>query len=135
MKENVNIKQKMFKGLLFAVCAIWVLGGCSDKLADASSVVTPPSQDTLGIPVLFGPSSKGITRAEITGASAAGLLDSTFVVSGYKGNMTASVGSMVFDNFVVKYYANTANTTESNACNWEYVGQDLIKHADRKSVV
>lgn len=134
MKENVNIKQKMFKGLLFAVCAIWVLGGCSDKLADASSVVTPPSQDTLGIPVLFGPSSKGITRAEITGASAAGLLDSTFVVSGYKGNMTASVGSMVFDNFVVKYYANTANTTESNACNWEYVGQDLIKHAIDKGV-
>ena len=134
MKENVNIKQKMFKGLLFAVCAIWVLGGCSDKLADASSVVTPPSQDTLGIPVLFGPSSKGITRAEITGASAAGLLDSTFVVSGYKGNMTASVGSMVFDNFVVKYYANTANTTESNACNWEYVGQDRIKHAIDKGV-
>lgn len=134
MKENVNIKQKMFKGLLFAVCAIWVLGGCSDKLADASSVVTPPSQDTLGIPVLFGPSSKGITRAEITGASAAGLLDSTFVVSGYNGNMTASVGSMVFDNFVVKYYANTANTTESNACNWEYVGQDRIKHAIDKGV-
>lgn len=134
MKENVNIKQKMFKGLLFAVCAIWVLGGCSDKLADASSVVTPPSQDTLGIPVLFGPSSKGITRAEITGASAAGLLDSTFVVGGYKGNMTASVGSMVFDNFVVKYYANTANTTESNACNWEYVGQDRIKHAIDKGV-
>lgn len=129
MREMVKMIQKMFQGLLFAVCAVWVLGGCSDNLADASSVVTPPSQDTLAVPVLFGPSSKGITRAEITGASAAGLLDSTFVVSGYMGNTTASVGTMVFDNFVVKYYANTANTTESNACNWEYVGQTRIKHA------
>ena len=129
MREMVKMIQKMFQGLLFAVCAVWALGGCSDNLADASAVVTRPSQDTLVVPVLFGPSSKSITRAEITGASAAGLLDSTFVVSGYMGNTTASVGTIVFDNFVVKYYANTANTTESNACNWEYVGQTRIKHA------
>jgi hypothetical protein len=128
MKEIVKL-QKMFKNLLFAVCASLVLVACGDNLADPSSVVTPPSQDTPEVPVLFGSSSKGITRAEITGASAADLLGSMFVVSGYKGNTTASVGSMVFDNFVVKYYANTANTTESNACNWEYVGQERIKHA------
>lgn len=117
-----------YKNLFFAVCAI-ALAACSDNLTENASVVTPPSPEPPEVPVLFGPSSNGVTRAEFTDAVAADLLGSQFVVSGYKGNTTASMGSMVFDNYKVRYYANTANTTESNSCNWEYVGQDRIKHA------
>ena len=115
--------------LFFAACAQLALAACSNNLADAPSVVTPHSQASQEVPVLFGSSSNGVTRAEITGADAADLLGSQFVVSGYKGSSTALVGSVVFDNVVVNYYANTANTTESNSCDWEYVGQERIKHA------
>jgi len=118
-----------YKSLFFAACAMFAFAACSDNLADAPSVVTPPSQENPEIPILFGPSSGGITRSEFTGAAAADLLGSKFVVSGYKGKATAPMGSIVYDNYVVKYYVNTANTTESNSRNWEYVGQDRIKHA------
>ena len=80
-------------------------------------------------PILFGTTKKGMTRADVTGADAAVLLGNKFVVSGYKGNTTATVGTMVFDNYSVTYTENTANTTESNSNNWEYVGVDRIKHA------
>ena len=80
-------------------------------------------------PILFGTTKKGMTRADVTGADAAALLGNKFVVSGYKGNTTATVGTMVFDNYSVTYTENTANTTESNSNNWEYVGVDRIKHA------
>ena len=80
-------------------------------------------------PILFGTTKKGMTRADVTGADAAALLGKQFVVSGYKGNQTKTVGTMVFDNYSVTYTENTANTTESNSSNWEYVGVDRIKHA------
>ena len=80
---------------------------------------------------MFGSLSRGTTRAEFTGAEAAKYLDYKFVVSGYKGEKSKTVeeGGIVFDNYIVKYYENTAYTTESNTHNWEYVGQDRIKHA------
>ena len=80
-------------------------------------------------PIVFGSVKKGMTRADATGAEAADLLGKKFVVSGYKGSSTASVGNIVFDNYLVKYSENTANTTQSNSSNWEYVGVDRIKHA------
>ena len=120
-----------YKNLLFAAYAIIALAACSDSVTEKTLVVTPPSPETRDteVPILFGSLGSSITRAEFTGADAASLLGSTFVVSGYKGSSTASMGDLVFDNFVVNYYPNTANTTESNECNWEYVGQPLIKHA------
>ncbi|MBR2097193.1 MAG: hypothetical protein IJ907_04820 [Prevotella sp.] len=119
------------KNLFLAFGALMALAACSDNLADAPPVVMPPSVESEPgeVPILFSSSSSNVTRADHTDADAASLLGSTFVVSGYKGNLTSSVGSMVFDNCVVNYYPNTANTTESNTNNWEYVGQPLIKHA------
>ena len=78
---------------------------------------------------MFGSVSRGTTRAEFTGAEAAKYLNSQFVVSGYKGSKSKTVGSIVFDNYAVRYHENSAYTTESNTCNWEYVGEDRIKHA------
>ena len=85
-------------------------------------------------PILFGTTKKGMTRADVTGAEAAKLLGNKFVVSGYKGSTTATVGTMVFDNYSVTYTENTANTTKSNSSNWEYVGVDRIKHAIDKGI-
>lgn len=80
-------------------------------------------------PIMFTSSQSAFTRAEFTGAEAAEKLGNKFVVAGFKGDATASPGSIVFDNYLVEYTANTANTTESNSANWEYVGKGLIPHA------
>ena len=118
----------MIRKSLLAALAVTVFSACSDQFADTPPVVNAPQLEE-GTPIMFGPMSKGSTRADITGADAADLLDSKFVVLGFKGSSTASVGSIVFDNYLVVYEENTANTTESNTANWEYVGKGRIKHA------
>ena len=120
---------KDMKRNLFFVVALMGLAACSDKVTDAPFVVSPPAPEPQDIPILFGSSSGSITRYEFYGADAAAKLDRKFVVSGYKGDATASFGSIVYDNFFVEWTENTANTTESNTTNWEYVGKPLIKHA------
>ncbi|MCR5849634.1 MAG: hypothetical protein K6G92_02850 [Bacteroidaceae bacterium] len=85
-------------------------------------------RDSVGI--VFGSLSKGMTRADFVGKEAADKLGNKFVVSGKKGSASASTnGSIVFDNYLVVYEENTAHTTESNSCNWEYDGKGLIQHA------
>ena len=120
-----------YKDLFLAAGVLMTLAGCSDNFSDTPPVVTPPAPEPVAqeTPILFGLSSSGSTRAEFTGAEAAKMLGKQFVVSGYKGSSTATAGNIVFDNYVVKYNENTAHTTESNTSNWEYVGQDRIKHA------
>ena len=85
-----------YKDLFLAAGVMLVLAACSDNFADAPPVVTPPAPEpeTQEVPILFSSSSSSVTRADITDADAADLLGSTFVVSGYKGNTTASLGSM-----------------------------------------
>lgn len=114
--------------LFAALTAGIALTGCSsdESIAEAPPVIPPVEEE---IPIVFSSNKGNITRADITGADAANLLGKQFVVSGYKGQNTATVGNMVFDNYVVKYAENTAHTTESNEANWEYVGQERIKHA------
>ncbi len=108
-------------GLLLASCA-------SDDLVALENDV--PVVEETGAPIVFGSLKKGTTCADIKGAEAADLLGNKFVVSGKKGTTTAATdGKIVFDNYVVEYAENTANTTESNSTNWEYVGKGRIKHA------
>lgn len=66
------------------------------------------------------------TRAgEFVGATAAEKLGGMFVVEGTKGSEQTNSPSttVVFDNYLVGYTANTAGTAESNTHNWEYVGK------------
>lgn len=112
--------------LIIAAIASATLVSCSSDEFGGEENYPIPVQDA---PIAFGSYFKAMTRADVTGAEAAALLGNKFVVSGYKGNSTATVGSMVFDNYLVEYTENTANTTESNSSNWEYVGKGLIKHA------
>lgn len=121
---------KKFYVFLAAMAGMTFVSCTNDDIVGENTVVNP-NEET---PIVFGSLKSGMTRADITGKDAADLLGNQFVVSGYKGSSTATVGNMVFDNYVVKYTENTANTTESNSTNWEYVGVDRIKHAIDKGI-
>ena len=112
---------------IFVATAGLLLAGCAndDLIVENSN----PEAVNAEMPILFSSVKKGMTRADATGADAAALLGNQFVVSGYKGDNTATVGNIVFDNYLVEWTENTANTTESNSTNWEYVGKGRIKHA------
>ena len=113
--------------LIIAAIASATLVSCSSEEFGGEEIVSIPTEE---VPISFGSYFKAMTRADITGADAAELLGKGFVVSGYKGDQTGTVGSIVFDNYKVEWEANTANTTESNSSNWEYVSKGLIKHAE-----
>ena len=130
----------MKKKVLFAAMALVALASCSsDEIASLSS----PPESTITDPetsgaIVFSSASKGITRADITGAEAATKLGNKFVVSGYKGPQTTwnnATNKIVFDNYLVEYEENTAHVTESNTANWEYVGKMPIKHAADNGIV
>ncbi len=119
------MKKNIF--LLSALLAGMALTSCTD---DAFVGEAPPSTpEEVKVPILFSSVSDRTTRANFVGADAAEKLGNKFVVSGYKGESSATVGNVVFDNYLVNYIENSANTTESNTSNWEYVGQGRIKHA------
>ena len=87
-------------------------------------------------PIVFSSLKNNITRGDITGKAAADSLGNRFVVFGYKGAKTGDPksDSIVFNNYLVKYEVNSANKTESNSDNWEYVlnnepNEVPIKHA------
>ena len=106
------------KYFIFAASALVALASCS------SDEYVGDNSPTLGQgdgSIQFGSGFKAVTRADKTGAEAAGLLDNNFIVAGTKGE---SPTTFVFDQYKVKYVANTANTTESNTANWEYVSFD-----------
>lgn len=109
----MNMKKKLF----FAAIAITALASCSsnDFVGDESPQVT---SEIVGA-ISFGSSTPAITRAAKSGADAATDLNNNFVVFGYKTVSAAT--QTVFDNYQVNYVTNTANTTESNSVNWEYV--------------
>ncbi len=121
------------KYFFLTVLAGMTFAGCTD---DDIAVEAPPpvAEEDVLTPISFSSSQNAFTRADFTGAEAAEKLGKQFVVFGYKGSSTANPGSTVFENYVVKYTENTANTTESNTTNWEYVGQERIKHAIDKGV-
>lgn len=120
--------------LIIAAIATTVLAGCSSDDFVGDDTITDPTNQ---VPINFGSYFKAMTRADVTGADAAALLGNKFVVSGYKGSQTtwnASDNSIVFDNYLVVWDENTANTTESNTNNWEYVGKGRIQHAINNGV-
>jgi len=106
---------------LMAVSAL-VLTGCqSDEFAGN---VNP---STTNEAISFGVNDVKATRAEtIQGEKAAALLNNNFIVYGYKltgtEDGTAANDQKVFDLYNVNYEKGTADLTQSNTNNWEYVG-------------
>lgn len=117
----------MNKYLIIAASAL-ALAGCSsdDFLGDGSG----NGQNSANSMITFGGETGKILRAaneDKKGADAAALLDNNFVVVGFKGSKTdaANNENYAFDHYNVNYVTGTANTTESNTANWEYVNQKM----------
>ena len=127
----------MRKYFIFAAFAGIALTSCTDD--DFVGNVSPPAEVNSEemSPLMFTSSQANFTRADFVGAEAAKKLGKKFVVFGYKGTKTGTPesGNVVFDNYLVEYTENTANTTESNSDNWEYAGKGLIKHAVDHEIV
>lgn len=126
----------MNKYLIIAASAL-ALAGCSsdDFLGDGSG----NGQNSANSMITFGGETGKILRAandDKKGAEAAGLLDKNFVVVGFKGSKTdaANNENYAFDHYNVNYVDNTANTTESNTANWEYVNQNMEVRGAGKSL-
>jgi hypothetical protein len=122
--NSINNKKVtiMKKNFFYAALAI-VLASCAsdDFIGENNNSPNVPT-DNQGI--TFGLGVKGTTRADIGGLEAAKLLGNHFYVTGTKGTEgTANpTETLVIDNYLVHFGANTAGTTESNTANWEYVG-------------
>lgn len=114
----------MNKYLIIAASAL-ALASCSsdDFLGDGSG----NGQNSANSMITFGGETGKILRANSVKEKAAALLDNNFVVVGFKGSKTdaANNENYAFDHYNVNYVDNTANTTESNTANWEYVNQGM----------
>ena len=112
------------KKYLFFAAALVALASCSDDNFVGENSPNLGGENGDGGAIVFASSSKGVTRGDIYGASAADLLGSHFYVTGTKGTepSVSPTTNLVFDNYLVHYGVNTAGTTESNTANWEYVG-------------
>ena len=116
----------MKKLFLFAA-AITVMASCTNETIDGG--LNTPKNVGEATPITFGPSYKGMTRADHTGDDAAALLNNNFVVMGMKSDGTiAAADAPVFDHYNVNWATNTANTTTSNSSDWEYVNQTTHAH-------
>ena len=121
----------MKKKLFLAAVAIGMLASCADNeyVGEVSPNLNFGGNNQT---IVFNSGAKTITRADYTGADAAGKLNNNFVVYGFKGDGTTQ--EKVFDHYNVNWKDNTANTTTSNTANWEYVAQpkhDLASTANQ----
>lgn len=116
----------MKKYLFFAASAL-ALASCSsdDFVGDNSGNL----QGTTNGEIAFAGETGKITRAgSIKGASAANLLGKKFYVLGTKGTLSNDnpTETKVFDNYQVKWEANTAGTTSDNTNDWGYEGLGFV---------
>ena len=111
------------KKYFILAAALTVMASCADEkfLGEDPGTLSENAEDGA---IAFGFNMQQTTRADIYGNAAATLLGNNFYVMGTKGTEAATSPSptLVFDNYLVHWGANTANTTESNTANWEYVG-------------
>lgn len=114
----------MNKYFLLAASAL-ALASCSSD--DFLGENPGNGQNAANSVINFGGETGKTTRAgNSEGAAAAELLENNFVLVGFKGNATDAANTgLAFDHYNVNYKTGTANTTESNTKNWEYVNQDI----------
>ena len=108
--------------LIMTAIASVALAGCTNDDLTQGTLENP----TRPVEISFGSQFAAITRADFEGEDAATKLGKKFVVTGYKGAQSAysaTTSKTVFDNYLVEWTENTANTTESNTTNWEYVNK------------
>lgn len=116
------------KLLFLAAMATFALTSCvnDEFIGDTAASELGASDGSIN----FGFKLPSLTRADIAGSAAADKLGNHFYVVGTKADMSlgtpiptnSPTTQVVFDNYSVKFTANTAGTTETNTANWEYVG-------------
>ena len=112
--------------LLIAATALAMVGCANDDYVGDG--LTAQSDNTV---IGFNMNTPAVTRATLSASESASKLGNTFIVWGEKNEtngVKATAANTVFQNYVVRYSANTANTTVSNTNNWEYVGIDHSKY-------
>lgn len=110
----------MKKSYLFPTAlALLLLASCSsDEFVGENN---PQGSNGSGGAISFSTGTPMMTRTDKTGSAAATDLNNNFVVFGYK-TMSDNSQQTVFSNYQANYVTSTANTTESNSADWEYVG-------------
>lgn len=111
--------------------SVLALASCSsdDFLGENSG----NEQNAANSVINIGGETGKITRAgNAKEGAAADLLGKNFVLVGFKGSETKAANTnYAFDHYNVNYVEGTANTTESNTANWEYVNQSMtVKGAE-----
>ena len=110
----------MKKNYLFLATAIIALAGCSDNtyMGDLEGGAGTRA-------ISFNMNTPTLSRGSQDHTTSAATLNSQFIVWGEKSNAAeaATAGTPVFINYVVNYVASSAQTTESNSHDWEYVAQ------------
>lgn len=112
---------KNVKNKLFLATAIIALAACSDN-----TYMGEPNGGTGTGAISFNMSTPSLSRAGSQDhTTSAATLNNQFIVWGEKSASaeTESAGTPVFINYVVNYGASSAQTSESNSSDWEYVGQ------------
>lgn len=117
--------------LILAAAVGMTITSCTSN--DFLGEVDPNAQTIKDDAIHFGSSFKTMTRADHVGADAADMLGEKFYVGGYKWDGTASEYVTVFDNYLVQWGVNTAETTTDNTSDWRYVGLTNPGFADHVS--
>lgn len=119
---------------LYDIIAILTICLCWACASDDSVGTEGTTEPTISFNAGFGASSRAYaSRAYTQGEAAADMLGRSFMVYGTK--TVNNINETVFKNYTVQYASNSANTTQTNTSNWEYVlsGQSLnqtIKYWD-----
>lgn len=122
-KKSINtIKElKTMKKILTSAIAIFAMVGCTSDDFVGDKELQRQNED--GAPISFNLVSAPPTRANQTGAEAAGSLNNNFVVYGLKTLTSGTPATqVVFNNYQANYVDGSAATTTSNSVGWEYVG-------------
>lgn len=110
------------KKVFLLATALAALVSCTsdDFVGENNNSPNPnPAPDAGEKAIVFNSGAKTVTRADYTGSDAANMLNKNFVFAGTKGENPTSY---VFDQYNANWVTNTANTTQSNSNDWEYVG-------------
>ena len=118
----------MKKKYFIAAVALVALASCTSDEFIGENNKSPNPENGPEKAIVFNSGANAITRADQTGATAAGILGNNFVVEGVKWDGGESDKTVVFNNYNVNYADNSAYTTTSNTAGWEYVAQTPHYH-------
>ena len=115
------------KKYLFIAASALALASCSseDFVGTEGGNVETSANKAINF---AGETGKTTRAGSIKGESAAKLLGNKFYVLGTKGELPTGspTTTKVFDNYQVKWEANTAGTTSDNTNDWKYAGLDFV---------